>query len=222
MGNRTAELEATEDRARGRITPTTPWEWWLAEDAQAPEVNMQFSHTGGAPRVVMTYGDVDLGFEVRIDTQGTVYERHWQALDFWEISDYDPPVVGASLFQMTNALVDLDILNVPLSPEQVKQPMMHPSQRDPSPLELTHAFVDSLKGLDAVEAVLLDETDETLSFSVIVNNASKEQCYAIFDRELALLQRYPDSALDFHVIERRDQPLRDVVSVEFADLYVRV
>ncbi len=84
------------------------------------------------------------------------------------------------------------------------------------------AFRRLLGGLEGVESILASETPEGVIVSVVANNPSREHRRKIFDREWDLMQRYLGTAFDFHLIDRRDRPLCDVVSVDNSDIYVRM
>ena len=79
-----------------------------------------------------------------------------------------------------------------------------------------------LRQLEQVEGIFASETAEGITVSIITNNPSLDHRRAIYAREWDLMQSYPGTGFDFHLIDRRDRPLFDVVSLDDSDVYLRM
>lgn len=81
---------------------------------------------------------------------------------------------------------------------------------------------DSLRRMASAEAVIARESPEGVQVLVIVNNASVDDRRAIYSREWELMRQHLEASFQFRVLDRRDQPLCDVVSLELHDVFLRV
>ena len=95
-----------------------------------------------------------------------------------------------------------------------------PQKRQVSIREAAIAFREMLQDIEGIEGILGEQSTDGPSLSVIVNKASREHRRAIYDREMQLVQRL-DTGFDFRLIDRRDQPLYQIASVELYDIYLR-
>jgi len=145
-----------------------------------------------------------------MDATGRVYMRYWQPLDIVDIRGYGEigTATGPSptIFEYEEATM--------------ARPRL--SERRERPWEAVCTLGEALQAIERVEAILANREAEGLSISVIVNNAATEDCYEVYEREWQLMQRYPELAFDFHLIDGHDRPLSEVVSIEFSDHYLRV
>jgi len=73
-------------------------------------------------------------------------------------------------------------------------------------------LASSLAPISGVEELKVQETKSGFEIWVVVNNASEESRYAIYDVEWELMRRFPDCIFDFHVIDREGMDLSSMVS----------
>lgn len=66
--------------------------------------------------------------------------------------------------------------------------------------------------ISGVEELRVRETKMGFETWVVVNNASEETRYAIYDVEWELMRRFPDCTFDFHLIDREGMDLSSIVS----------
>lgn len=109
--------------------------------------------------------------------------------------------------------------------EQITENSMSESneaERQASAHQATVTFRRLLRGVEEVEGILASETTEGVLMCVITNDPSRDHRRTIYSREWELMQRYLGTGFDFHLIDRRDRPLCDVVSVDDSDIYLRI
>ncbi len=68
-----------------------------------------------------------------------------------------------------------------------------------------------LARVPGVEQVLTSPGEDMLVWTV-VNHASEEVHYRIYDREGALLDMFPDQGFDFYVLDRRGRQVEELVT----------
>ena len=83
-------------------------------------------------------------------------------------------------------------------------------------------FARSLVDIRPVEQVIGRKTPLGYWILTVVNAASKDECHAIYDREWNLMNLHPSESFDFHVLDRRNQPLTELISSEASDCVIRV
>jgi hypothetical protein len=90
----------------------------------------------------------------------------------------------------------------------------------PSLLQALVVYRKILHCVDGIHAILGREGDAGLTLVVIVNHMPRESRRRIHVCEWELMQHYPETGFDFRVIELRDRPLDEVVSVQLYDQYL--
>ena len=73
-------------------------------------------------------------------------------------------------------------------------------------------LAESLAHISGVEELKVRETKWGFETWIVVNNASEESRYAIYDVEWELMRRFPDCTFDFHLIDRDGMDLSSIVS----------
>lgn len=68
-----------------------------------------------------------------------------------------------------------------------------------------------VRGVEQLKAV---RTDTGFATWVVLNNASREIEYSIFDAEMELMTRFPDVIFDFHIVDRRGRQLSSVATFD--------
>lgn len=66
--------------------------------------------------------------------------------------------------------------------------------------------------IPAVESVLVTLEGKGGVVYTVVSNASDDVRYRIYDRESAVMILFPDISFDFHVIDRGEYPLAELIS----------
>jgi len=79
-------------------------------------------------------------------------------------------------------------------------------------------FRRMLQGIPAVEKLLARAHDWGLMIWVIVNNSTADTRYQIYDKEWELMQRFSGLGVNFHVIDRQDRPLEQLITLQDIDL----
>jgi len=83
-------------------------------------------------------------------------------------------------------------------------------------------FARSLADIRPVEQVIGRKTPLGYWILTVVNAASKDECHAVYDREWNLMNSHPGESFDFHVLDRRNQPLAELISPEVSDFVMSV
>jgi hypothetical protein len=87
--------------------------------------------------------------------------------------------------------------------------------------DVVMTFRERLRGVNGVEGVLGSQGADAILLSVVVNNMERELRRQIYNCEMELMERFLGTEFDFHVLDRRNRPLCDLVSVELSDVYLR-
>jgi len=122
------------------------------------------------------------------------------------------PIQGIEVYGVTTA-----------SERKVSKPTMESqsARSRPAVWQTVQAFRKILQDVEGIEGILGNQTAEGLVLTVVMNNPPRERRREIYDCEWKLTQQYSEASFDFHLIDRRDRPLCDVISIEFSDIYVR-
>jgi len=97
----------------------------------------------------------------------------------------------------------------------------HLQERQTSIEKAALIFKEILQGIEGIEGILGKQgTEQGPLLSVIVNRAPKSRRREIYDCEMQLMQRL-DTGFDFRLIDRRDQPIQNITSIELYDIYLR-
>jgi hypothetical protein len=90
--------------------------------------------------------------------------------------------------------------------------------RLPDPWLSMLVFRRMLTGVPTVEKLLARAQDWGLAVWIIVNNSTEDIRYQIYDKEWELMQRFPGLGANFTLIDREDQPLEQLVTLQDIDL----
>jgi hypothetical protein len=71
-----------------------------------------------------------------------------------------------------------------------------------------------LEGIPSVEKLIACAHDWGLRIWIIVNNSTEDVRYQIYDKEWELMQRFPGLGVAFDLIDREDQPLEQLVTLQ--------
>jgi hypothetical protein len=83
--------------------------------------------------------------------------------------------------------------------------------KDPMTCDCREVITDELSQIPEIEKVLLSAEGKCISVWTVVSNASDQVRDSIYDRELRIMDRL-QFGLDFHVLDRADQPIEELVS----------
>ncbi|HID28698.1 MAG TPA: hypothetical protein EYP19_01690 [Desulfobacterales bacterium] len=88
--------------------------------------------------------------------------------------------------------------------------------------EIYQTFIDLLSQIPTVEAILTTQEGRVFCFWSVVNWLDDAIEDEIYQREGELMDRFPEDLFDFHLIERRDRNLEEIISPSsFAVYYLR-
>ena len=130
--------------------------------------------------------------------------------------------INPVLMQEGNIISDSDIVTFIFDQAEAMIGTLPPKQSQISPLEAVQTFAEFLTSNEEVEAILANADPDGLRLFVVVNNIPFGCRDDIHEGEWKLMELYPESGFDFRVIDRRGRLLRDVISVELFDVYLRI
>jgi len=84
------------------------------------------------------------------------------------------------------------------------------------------AFVERLREIPGVEELRARETNGGFETWVVINDASEETRYAIYDAEWELMRRFPNTIFDCHLIDRHGMDLSSMVTFDAQTITVPV
>ena len=126
-------------------------------------------------------------------------EKYWHVPTWWQTAS-------------VNAL-DVRLLHQTTSHKAVTKDALVPD-----PWACMLVFRRMLAGIPTLEKLLARAQDWGLMIWVIVNNSTEDMRYQIYDKEWELMQRFPGLGVNFHVIDRQDRPLEQLVTLQDIDL----
>jgi hypothetical protein len=126
-------------------------------------------------------------------------DRDWRVPVWWEISS-----VNAS--------------DIRLRPQAASQQAVAKEALMPDLWLSMLVFRLMLEGIPTVEKLLAREQDWGLRIWIIVKNSTEDIRYKIYDKEWELMQRFPGLGANFTLIDREDQPLEQLVTLQDIDL----
>lgn len=97
-----------------------------------------------------------------------------------------------------------------------------PATREATINQAANSLKRMLSRVPVVEAVLVECFEDGVDISIIVNHADREHRWQIYEQQLQLLRRYWDLSLEFHLIDRRDSAIEEVVDLEACDLLLPI
>jgi len=109
-------------------------------------------------------------------------------------------------------------LGVRLLPQATSHEAVTKETLVPDPWACMLVFRRMLQGIPAVEKLLARAHDWGLMIWVIVNNSTADTRYQIYDKEWELMQRFSGLGVNFHVIDRQDRPLEQLITLQDIDL----
>ncbi len=109
-------------------------------------------------------------------------------------------------------------LSVRLLPQATSHEAVTKETLVPDPWACMLVFRRMLQGIPAVEKLLARAQDWGLMIWVIVNNSTEDTRYQIYDKEWELMQRFSGLGVNFHVIDRQDRPLEQLITLQDIDL----
>ena len=88
--------------------------------------------------------------------------------------------------------------------------------------QIAAAFHAMVRDIQAVEGILINEIEDGILLSTVVNNIELDDRREIHRRELGFMRQWRHVGFDFYVMDRRDKNLCNMVTLEKADVYLRV
>jgi len=88
-------------------------------------------------------------------------------------------------------------------------------------LSEVQVFWERLATIPAVEAVMARRTGDRYAVWTVVDRIDDQTRETIYWQEWALMEQYPESDFDFHLLERRGRPLETLVTVTAMDFFIR-
>ena len=79
---------------------------------------------------------------------------------------------------------------------------------------LLQEFARLLLGIRSAEQVIGRKTALGYWISTIVNDATDDDRYAVYDREWKLMDHHPDEEFDFHVTDRKGRHLSELLTID--------
>jgi len=79
-----------------------------------------------------------------------------------------------------------------------------------------------LAAVPEAEAVLVSDRGWGLDVWTVVNHSSPQTRHQLADKQWNLLQVFPDLDVDFHILDRRGEPLESFVHPSDYDMFVRL
>jgi hypothetical protein len=116
------------------------------------------------------------------------------------------------------AIASVNALYVRLRPQTASQQAVAKEALMPDPWLSMLVFRRMLEGIPTVEKLLAREQDWGLRIWIIVKNSTEDIRYQIYDKEWELMQRFPGLGVNFTLIDREDQPLEQLVTLQDIDL----
>ena len=117
--------------------------------------------------------------------------------------------------QASNTLIEADVR---LLTPATSYGAVAEEARLPDPWPSMLVFRRILEGVPTVEKLLARAQDGGLTVWIIVNNSTEDIRYQIYDKEWELMQRFPGLGANFTLIDREDQPLEQLVTLQDIDL----
>lgn len=71
---------------------------------------------------------------------------------------------------------------------------------------------DAIARIPPVEQIVASHQESGYEVTIVVNHATEEQRYTIYDAQWDLMGRYPHLGLDFHLLDRRGEPLSELLT----------
>lgn len=81
-------------------------------------------------------------------------------------------------------------------------------------------FKNMLTDIPVVEAIIANRLRKGFSIWTVTDQPSEEEVTAIYWKEWELMEHFPETDFDFHVVEREGKPLDELVTLNDVDLFL--
>lgn len=80
------------------------------------------------------------------------------------------------------------------------------------PMQAFDAFAEWITELPNIEKIILVEPRQYCEIWIVVNNVDEATRYRIYELELEMYKRFPEVTFDWHLLDRNDRSLEDLIT----------
>lgn len=84
-------------------------------------------------------------------------------------------------------------------------------------ITLAESVAQHIRSIKSAEAVYVKARPWGFEYWIVVNDSSEEERFRLYDIEWDLMEQNPAVGFKFHLVDRQNQPLADVMTLEAVD-----
>jgi len=87
----------------------------------------------------------------------------------------------------------------------------------PNAITLAETVAHQIRSVKSAEAVYVKVRQWGFEYWIVVNGSNEDERFRLYDIEWELMEQNPTVGSKFHVVDRQNQPLTDVLTLETVD-----